>query len=273
MHIDPRLRGKSPRAAPSIVALALSAVALATTTCAIAADVTCGANQFTLDNGRPLARPPVISGSLPSGSPVPPGPDVLYWPLADSPQLENTGPWFATPILISGASAYRQGEFLYQDFIYDDSGAHGTAGLGPGTYTYPTNTAAYAGNAADIVELRLKPLSDGIAFRLTYNTMLDPELVASTFALGDSAGVRGMPHGANVLAPAQVFVTVHGSSGDIIDAATGTLIPGVQPNVLVDAARRQVHICVPYAAFDPRQRGTMRVSAGTGLWDVAGGAY
>jgi hypothetical protein len=51
------------------------------------------------------------------------GPGHLYAPLAVAPQLQNTGPWNAAPILISGSSAYRSGEFLYQDFIYDDSGA------------------------------------------------------------------------------------------------------------------------------------------------------
>jgi hypothetical protein len=237
-----------------------------------AADVTCGIADFRLDNASAPQRPTLPPGSLPTGDPVPPGPSILYQPLAASPQIENTGPWLATPIMISGASAYRQGEFLYQDFIYEDSGARGTAGSGPGTYTYPTNPS-YAGNAADLVELRIRMLSDGTAFRLTYNTMLDATLVAATLALGDSAGVRPMPHGANVRAPAQIFVTVHGFSADIVDAATGTIVPGVQPNVLVDTTRRQVHVCVPFAAFDPRPRGTMRVGAGTGLWDNASGAY
>ena len=39
--------------------------------------------------------------------------------------LQNAGPWQAEPILVSGATAYRDGEFLYQDFLYDDHGAVG----------------------------------------------------------------------------------------------------------------------------------------------------
>ena len=31
--------------------------------------------------------------------------------------------WEARPILVSGTTAYRKGEFLYQDFLYDDTGA------------------------------------------------------------------------------------------------------------------------------------------------------
>ncbi len=56
-----------------------------------------------------------------------PGPAILYRKPARSPQLENAGVWHAKPILVSGASAYRDGEFLYQDFLYDDHGARGTA--------------------------------------------------------------------------------------------------------------------------------------------------
>ncbi|TMH32601.1 MAG: hypothetical protein E6H66_13705 [Betaproteobacteria bacterium] len=271
MRMIKRSATRDDACAQSIMAFGLSAI-FCLSTCAAAADITCGVGQFTTDNGRAAQRPPLPPGSLPTGEPVPPGPSILYEPLASSPQLENTGPWVADPILISGASAYRAGEFLYQDFIYEDSGAKGTAGAGPGTYTYPTNPA-YAGNAADLVELRVRMLSEGTAFRLTYNTMIDPSLVAATLALGDAAGLRPMPHGANVRAPAQVFVTVHGSAADIVNAATGTLVSGVQANVLVDTARRQIHVCVPFAAFDPRPQGTMRLSAGTGLWDGTSGAY
>jgi hypothetical protein len=231
--------------------------------------ISCGGPDFTHERSGP---PPVqlVAGSLPSGVPRP-GPDVLYWPLAEAPQLENTGPWQAPPILISGASAYRHGEFLYQDFLYDDTGARGTSATGAGTYTYPTDPA-YARNAADLVEVRFKLLAKGTAVRLTYNTMLNPELVATTIVLGDSAGLRPLPHGANVQAPAEVFVTVHGFTGDIIDAATGAPITDADLTVDVDMNRRQVHLCIPFAAFDPSGK-TVRVAAGTGLWDAANNRY
>src|SRR3954453_22150423 len=62
-------------------------------------------------------------GSLYRGPGPRPGPDILYAAPAPAPQLTNAGPWQAPPILVSGATAYRQGEFLYQDFLYDDHGA------------------------------------------------------------------------------------------------------------------------------------------------------
>ena len=67
------------------------------------------------------------------------------------------GIWKAQPILVSGASAYRDGEFLYQDFLYDDHGAREAArprrpahrrrhvlASRTGTYTYPTDAGLRA---------------------------------------------------------------------------------------------------------------------------------
>ena len=60
--------------------------------------------------------------TVPSGAR--PGPDLLYADAPPAPQLSNAGPWTAPPILVSGATAYREGEFLYQDFLYDDHEHH-----------------------------------------------------------------------------------------------------------------------------------------------------
>src|SRR6478672_10136075 len=149
------------------------------------------------------------SPSLYHGPSPRPGPDVLYQPPAQAPQLRNAGVWHANPILVSGASAYRGGEFLYQDFLYDDHGARGLSrdpgdprvggdsfSAANGTYTYPTDPA-YADNAADLVELRVKPLPTGTAFRISLNTMKNPDLVGTTIAIGGSPQPREFPHGAN----------------------------------------------------------------------------
>src|SRR3954451_6666701 len=60
--------------------------------------------------------------SLYRGAGPRPGPDLLYADPVVAPQLTNAGVWRADPILVSGASAYRDGEFLYQDYLYDDHG-------------------------------------------------------------------------------------------------------------------------------------------------------
>jgi hypothetical protein len=195
---------------------------------------------------------------------VRPGPDLLYAPAAHAPQLENTGIWTAAPILVSGASAYRSHELVYQDHLYDDTGADGT-------YVYPTDAGRFANNAADLVEVRVKQVTGATAFRLTYNTMLDPEATATTLALGGLPGLSyQLPHGSNGRAPGEVFVTVHGIAAAAVRASTGEPVPGVVA-VSLDRARRQVTVIVPSAVFSPGR--TMRLAAATGLWDAARGEY
>jgi hypothetical protein len=225
------------------------------------------------------------ASSLYQGPGQRPGPDLLYEPLADAPQLQNTGNWTAPPILVSGASAYRDGEFLYQDYLYDDSGAIGSpvqndprfSGNGfsrpTGTYTYPTNSV-YANNAADFVELRVKPLADATAFRITLNTLKSggADLVATTIAIGDSLVPRAFPHGANVRAPAQLFLTVHGSTAELLDAATGLPVGATAPSASVDTTRRQITVLVPKSSWDPTGQ-VVRLAAGVGLWNPSTNSY
>ncbi|HEX2016301.1 MAG TPA: glucodextranase DOMON-like domain-containing protein [Solirubrobacteraceae bacterium] len=212
-----------------------------------------------------------------------PGPDALYLAPADAPQLQNIAPWRAPPILVSGATAYRHGEFLYQDFLYDDHGAAGGADpnspFGPsshlfsptaGTYTYPTDPV-YANNAADLIEFRIRPLADATAFRVTLNTLKDPQRTAFTIALGGTPSTSvPWPHGAGVSSPAALFVTVHGATAELTDA-TGT-VKAPAPTATVDLTRRQIDVRVPHAAWNPG--GTkVRTTVGVGLWDPAAGAY
>src|SRR3954465_8190700 len=89
------------------------------------------------------------AASLYTGPGPRPGPSLLYSKAKASPQLANAGIWKAQPILVSGTSASPPGEFLHQDCLYDDNGAHlatdpndpRTAGnlfsKQNGTYTYP----------------------------------------------------------------------------------------------------------------------------------------
>ncbi len=216
-----------------------------------------------------------------------PGPLILYRKPAKSPQLSNRGIWHAKPILISGSSAYRRGEFLYQDYLYDDHGARGATrdpndprtsqdpsldafSLPNGTYTYPSDPA-YAGNAADLVELRVKPLRHATAFRITLNAMKKPSLVGTTIAIGSSKQPREFPHGANATAPARLFLTVHCHHADLLRARSGKAVEPA-PRVAVSKRRRQIQVVVPHRAWDPRHR-RVRLAAGVGLWDKSSHRY
>jgi hypothetical protein len=239
------------------------------------------------------AHTPVSSLPPKEGSAPRPGPEVLYEPLAQAPQLENApgSGWRAAPILISGASAYRKGEFLYQGYLYDDHGAKevldptnpmispggdssgGDAFSEPdGTYTYPTGPG-YDENAANLVELRVRPDHKATAFRITLNTLENPALVATAIAIGGTEGVsHPFPFGANVSAPAQYFLTVHGETAVLTDALTGATVPGPAPSVSVDLARRQITVEVAHSEWNPGSS-TVRLAAGVGLWSEATGSY
>ena len=211
-----------------------------------------------------------------------PGPDALHLPPPRAPQLENTGPWQADPLLISGAHAYRDGEWLYQDFLFDDHGATGVPdpedpygvstnlySPSAGTFTYPT-AEAYRHNAADLVELRITRLADATALRVTLNTLVDPALTAVTIAIGDT-GSHDWPHGAGASSSAEVFLTTHGGTAELLDAATGEAI-SPSPTVTVDLERRQLDLRIPDAAWNPGAV-EVPVTVGVGLWDVEAGTY
>jgi C-terminal binding-module, SLH-like, of glucodextranase len=231
---------------------------------------------------------PAGASSLYSGPGPRPGPAILYETPAIAPELTNTGIWRAPPILISGTTAYRDGEFLYQDYLYDDHGARevldptdprasgDTFSKPNGTYTYPTGPG-YNNDAADLVEFRAKPTANYTAFRITLNTLENPSLIAFSIALGGQPGQTfAFPDGANVVAPASLFLTVHPSGSqlvaDLVHAGSDAPVSGPAPQVTVDMQRRQIEVDVPHQDWNPGQS-TVRMAMGVGLWNSATGKY
>ena len=234
--------------------------------------------------------PASLAASFYTGPGPRPGPALLYAKPTVAPPLSNAGIWRAQPILVSGATAYRRGEFLYQDYLYDDHGAREVpdpndpkaASEGDlfsksnGTYTYPTGPG-YDSNAADLVEFRVKSLPRQTAFRITLNTLVNPRLIAFSIAIGGRPGhTYPFPDGANVKAPATLFLTVHpgkrGMVGDLVRAANGRRVKGPAVLVHVDLRRSQIVVRVPHKDWNPRRR-TVRLAMGVGLWDASSGRY
>ena len=127
-----------------------------------------------------------------------PGPAWLHRPLATTPILENVGGWRAAPLLVSGADAHVDGEFVSQDFIYDAYGANSTDVPMAPPDTSPSSTSGLASaptgdiaqplgarfgrNAGDLLEFRAREVDGGVAYRVTLNTILDA--AANAVAIG-----------------------------------------------------------------------------------------
>ena len=225
---------------------------------------------------------PDARGATPTGLPVVrsgarPGPDVLYADPPAAPQLENrSGRFKAAPILVMGQDAYVDGEYLYQDWIYDDNGSDSGASDAGGTdttgdWTYPTNADVYAGNAADLVELRIAPRKRDVAYRFTLNTLLDGS--STNVALGfdtdgDPTTTIGAADDSGVALPgADEVITTWGTGALLADAGGAT--PLTDSHVDVDA--NQITVVVPRTLSNPV--GTWGASIVVGLRDAATGGW
>jgi poly(3-hydroxybutyrate) depolymerase len=184
-------------------------------------------------------------------------------------------------LLASGTDAYRDGEYLYQDYLFDDRGADtvpgpGTrldngrngAGATAGDVQYPT-ADRYGGNAADLVELRIKPTADAIVYRVTLNTARAAD--AAVVGIGVDTDRSGgspveWPYGAGVSSPGlDRFITAWGTGGAVTTLPGGASTPLPAGAVAMDLETNQMTISVPRSLMDPGGA-TWRYCAGAGLW-------
>lgn len=222
-------------------------------------------------------------GTLPSvASGARPGPAVLYADPPKAPQLENRDPRFkAAPILVMGQEAYADGEYLYQDWIYDDNGADTGADDAGGSDTagdvaYPAEPKRYGGNAADIVELRVAPGPSDVKYRFTMNTLLVPDSTIITLALdlpGNATNGITASHGLSGLHADQV-VTAWGTGAEVetwkASAAGGSAMK--QPvAVKTDLEANQITVTVPRSLSNPT--GKVNAALAAGVRDAAMGDY
>ena len=238
-----------------------------------------------LAGGVPVASARAANSSLYSGPGPKPGPAILYQAPATAPQLTNAGPWKAPPILVSGASAYRDGEFLYQDYLYDDHGARGcptrTTRASRGRQllaspTAPTPTRPARDTPTTPPTWSSSGSSRWRRDRVPHHAQHDREPVAGRLRRSRSAARPAPPSrsrdGANVSAPASLFLTVH-------RPPTPTLISHAGSGQPVDAAPRRPSRSTASAARSTSTRpprslepGPEHRSAGrraSGLWNAA----
>ncbi|MFT4904387.1 MAG: pimeloyl-ACP methyl ester carboxylesterase [Natronomonas sp.] len=222
------------------------------------------------------------AGDSDPASPPRPGPDALYGPNPTPPQLENGDGWAAEPLMVAGCDAYRDSEYLYQDYVYDDRGADtrawtagapsNAASLGgilsqpTGDYHYPNDPDTYGYNAADLLEFRAQPTEDGITYRITLNTMLEPDAAAVAIGIdtGDGDGQTDWGYGLGELGAPVDHRLVTWGTGAELDGE-----PLEDGRVSIDVRRRQIEVEVP---LDPDEE-TWRHYAVVGLWDTESGSF
>ena len=56
-----------------------------------------------------------------------------------------------------------------------------------GDYRYPSDPDRYGYNAADLLEFRARPTDEGVAYRITLNTMLEPDAAAVAIGIDTEA--------------------------------------------------------------------------------------
>lgn len=229
--------------------------------------------------------PSAGAASLPSvASGERPGPRLLYDRPPEAPQLANRAPFRAKPLLVSGTDAYRGGEYLYQDYLFDDRGADTVEGPGgqrdsaanfsptSGNVAYPT-ADGFGANAADLVELRIKPTRRAVLYRLTLNTVkADGTAIVGIGIDTDrrSGAPVSWPAGAGMSSPGlDRFITAWGTGGRAFrrDPTSGRLVADPTADdldVSISRARNQMTIRVPRSVMDPG-RATWRYVAGVGL--------
>ncbi len=209
-----------------------------------------------------------------------PGPEVLYALAPDAPQLENRHERFrAGPLLVSGTDAYVDGEYLYQDHLYDDYGSD-TNGQGDsslsarvGDITYPTDRERYGGNAADLVEFRISTGPDDVMYRITLNTLLASDTTIAAIAFdtdGDaSTGSAVLPGDPNAPFPGTDQAVVTWGTGAQHHDLGGTEPVTTELPVEADLEADQITVTVPRTVSDPS--GTWRATVAVGLHDGEGG--
>ncbi len=213
-------------------------------------------------------------GSDPLHAPRP-GPAVLYADPVVPPQLAPSTGWQADPLLVSGSEAYIDGEYLYQGWVYDDHGAvtpTGTLSEQPlvseidapeGDLVYPNNAERYHHNAADILEIRVQPTTDGIRYRIALNTMVEPDAAIIAIGIDTGGGTRtAWGHGLGDLGAPVDHVLVTWGTGAMLD---GEELPA--DAVGVDVDKNQVTLDVE---LDPGEE-TWTQYAVAGVHDEDGG--
>jgi hypothetical protein len=214
-----------------------------------------------------------------------PGPDLLYAEPPTDPGTAPGGRWRLPATGVSGTTVVADGELVHTGWPFDDHGPDTVPfPLAPilidaepavrntlfsgrtGDLAYPTDRDRFGANAADLVELRVRPDEDGLAFRITWNTLLEPGVPVIAIGIdvdGDDAEVD-WGRGLGVLGPTGVD-HVLATDGVVAD------LDGTPVETSTDLARGIVEVVVPGDVLDLDDDAVLELFAVTGISDGEGG--
>jgi dienelactone hydrolase len=203
------------------------------------------------------------------------------WHRADG----NLSDWTGDPTMLSGQTRISNGELIHDDWLYDDYGADldqatnppaFRAALAPtqGDYRYPTNSARYGYNAADLRELRVAADSSGIHLLVYLETAKQRDAAAFTLAIDsprDRSDTDQWPDGVGIDGPkADHFITSWGSGGYVTDGLGHRIRI---PRQAVNLAENAIEVDVPWKHLPGLRGGTARLYMVTGLADPQNARY
>ncbi len=218
---------------------------------------------------------------------------------ADDPP---TYAWTGEPAWIANHGVYRSGEFIYQDYVYDDHGANtdginrrdNVFGLWPdpqrptdqrwsptggsirysGDFMYPAD-GDHIANIADLIEFRVAADDDNVYYHVRLGDMSAPD--SSVVALcvdtdrNATSGVQAWPLGAGLVSRlgCDFIITAWGTGATITTPDGDQDLIDAGGAVVADVDEATIDLAVPRAAADPGE-GTWRYYVASGMWDGDG---
>ncbi|MGH2784330.1 MAG: prolyl oligopeptidase family serine peptidase [Actinomycetota bacterium] len=201
--------------------------------------------------------------------------------------------WRGTATMIAGTSTYSEGEFIYSDYVFDDTGPGGVpdvasalpeqarrqlSRLAGGSAEYPHDWARYGDNAADLVELRVTADATDVHYLFRFNTLLQPDSTVIGLAVDEDAnettGGGAWSNGAGLSSTGwERLYTLWGTGGNVATpAGSAADLASLGGGSSVDLEENLITVRVPRAVADPGL-GTWRMRAVVGLWDHGAGTW
>ena len=215
--------------------------------------------------------------------------------------------WRGEAAMVSNFGWVRSGEFIYQDYLYDDHGpnadkiSHTDAPLGAavrggdptnprtgssggqvrhaGDYFYAADDSGYYLNVADLIEFRATRRGEDVyyLFRMAALAAEDDAVIGVCIDTDGrmETGLVDWPFeaGLSQALGCDLHLTVHGTGTQVTDASgTITSLKELGGATRADVEANTIEVRVPVAVADPGA-GTWRYWVASGVWDAAAGTW